>query len=453
MSTDTNIVLTHGYFLNEDEKELKIMRPYPTLGILYVSAYLKQHGHSVKIVDSTFSDTPSWKVEILACKPKIMAFYANLMTKVKVLELVKFVREMLPDTHIIAGGPDVTYNAENYLNAGFDFVVSGEGEQTMYELCTALLNGTQTDSIPGVSFLSNGDLVQLPSRQKIKELKELPFPDRAGISMENYLQTWQHYHGKRTLNISTQRGCPYTCKWCSTAVYGQSYRRNTPARVVEEILHLKAAYNIEALWFVDDVFTVSHKWIQELHAEFIKHDLYMPFECITRAERLNDEMLERLQQMGCFRIWIGAESGSQKVIDLMDRRVSLDTVKQMIRRTQDFGMEAGTFIMVGYPGEQFSDILLTSQYLRDCVPNLLTITRAYPIKGTGLYEEVITSTTETPEWTTSTDREIKFQTPYSDRFYRYAIRYLMNSWQAKRSGSVTQQWKSKIALTLMKLTK
>ena len=121
----------------------------------------------------------------------------------------------------------------------------------------------------------------------------------------------------------------------------------------------------------------------------------MPFECITRAERLNDEMLERLQQMGCFRIWIGAESGSQKVIDLMDRRVSLDTVKQMIRRTQDFGMEAGTFIMVGYPGEEFSDILLTSQYLRDCIPNLLTITRAYPIKGTGLYEEVITSTTAT----------------------------------------------------------
>jgi radical SAM superfamily enzyme YgiQ (UPF0313 family) len=216
---------------------------------------------------------------------------------------------------------------------------------------------------------------------------------------------------------------------------------------------LKEDFGVEALWFVDDVFTVSHKWIEKLHAEFAKHDLVMPFEIITRAERLNETVLTQLKEMGCFRIWIGAESGSQKIIDRMDRRVKLETVQEMMQLTQKLGMESGTFIMVGYPGETHEDIRATMNHIELCSPDLLTITKAYPIKGTALYEEIEAEITVKPDWNTSTDRDIRFKLPYSDTYYENAIRYLVNGWQGHKFKSLKKKVKSKVAYQLMKTSK
>lgn len=429
------------------------MRPYPTLGLLYISAYLKEHRQSVALLDSTFSSKEDWLKQIENEQPEIIAFYTNLMTKINVIENLKAVKAKFPHIKTIVGGPDVTYNLKNYLSTGFDFAVIGEGEQTMLELYKAILNNTSFEQIGGIAYLKEGKVIQTNAREKIKVLADLPFPDRKGLEIENYLSVWKKHHGKRTLNISTQRGCPYTCKWCSTAVYGQSYRRNSPQRVVEEILQLKKEFNVEALWFVDDVFTVSHKWIEQLHAEFQKNNLFIPFECITRAERLNEVVLHQLKEMGCFRIWIGAESGSQKIIDKMDRRVELKTVQEMMNKTQELGMEAGTFIMVGYPEENHEDILATYEHIRACNPDLLTITKAYPIKGTGLYTEIEGTITQPANWEKSTDRDIKIKLPYTDSYYENAIRYLVNGWKAKKDNSIKHALKSKIALTLMKLKK
>lgn len=448
-----NIALTHGYFLTEDLKEQEIMRPYPTLGLLYISAFLKQHHKHVTVVDSTFITRDEWKTTLLELQPVALAFYSNLMTKIRVLELAHWIQEILPETVLIVGGPDVTYNIDNYLNEGFRYVIFGEGESTMLELYEAIEQQQPVSEIQGIAYSVNGTVHKNDARSNIRDLSVLPFPDRNAIPIHKYLDVWQKHHGKRTLNISTQRGCPYTCKWCSTAVYGQSYRRNDPQRVVAEILELKNTFGVEALWFVDDVFTVSHKWISELHQAFRANDLVIPFECITRAERLNDEMLQLLKEMGCFRIWIGAESGSQQVIDRMDRRVSLSTVQQMMQRTRQLGMEAGTFIMVGYPGEKLEDIRQTMNHIRACNPHLLTITQAYPIKGTGLFTEIEEQITYRPAWNISTDREIRFALPYSDRFYRHAIRYLVNGWVAHRDRSPKHQLKSRIAYTFMSLFK
>lgn len=442
------VVLTHAYFLNDDPKEREIMRPYPPLGLLYLSAWLKQHDYQPEVIDSTFMRPSDWLEAVRTSKPDVLACYANLMTKVKLLELVQKVRSVLPECVLVAGGPDVSYNAENYLQAGFDVIISGEGEQSLLELVQALKQTKDLADIPGISYLAEGKLVENPAREKMRHLADLPFPDRAAIPFENYLETWQTHHGLRTANISTQRGCPYTCKWCSTAVYGQSYRRNSPERVVEEILLLKDRYGVEALWFVDDVFTVSHKWVGGLHAAFQAAKLKIPFECITRAERLNDEILHKLKDMGCFRIWIGAESGSQRIIDRMDRRVDLQEVQDMMRRTQALGMEAGTFLMVGYPGETHDDIRQSLDHLRKARPSLLTITRAYPIKGTGLYAEV-ESTLEFPDWQRSTDRDLKIPVAYNDAYYKAAIRYLVNGWKATTSGSGKNRMKSIISYWFM----
>lgn len=447
------VVLTHAYFIHEDVKEQKIMRPYPTLGLLYISSFLKQENIDVTLIDSTFSETDHWRQQIIEAQPDVLAFYTNLMTKVQVIQQVQLLKEHLPKTHFIVGGPDVSYNQENYLKAGFDFIVIGEGEQTMLELVQAFERQGNISEVAGIAYMDNNTLIQTEARTKIKELPSLPFPDRKAIPFEKYLQVWETHHGKRTANISTQRGCPYTCKWCSTAVYGQSYRRNDPERVVEEILHLQNEFGVEALWFVDDVFTVSHKWIDRLHAAFSKIDLVIPFEIITRAERLNEHVLQQLKDMGCFRIWIGAESGSQKIIDRMDRRVTLETVQEMMQLTQRLGMEAGTFIMVGYPGEMHEDIKATMEHIKRCNPDLLTITQAYPIKGTDLYNEIEKDITVKPNWNTSTDRDIRFALPYSDKYYENAIRYLVNGWQGHKFNSRKKKLKSHAAFQLMRFVK
>lgn len=450
-----DLFLAHGYFLAEDEKEQKIMRPYPPLGLLYISGHLKREGFKVELFDSTFQTMENLKQSLLQSPPKVLALYTNLMTKLNLLKIMEFVKAQLPNCSLVLGGPDVSYNVENYLKHGADFLVVGEGEETMKELAEHLLFDThELSDIQGLAFMRNGDVVKTTPRQKVKELDQLALPDRDSIDFNQYLDVWQKHHGKRTANISTQRGCPYTCKWCSTAVYGQSYRRRPASLVADEVEMLIEKYSVEALWFVDDVFTVSHKWLGELHAEFKKRNLKIDFECITRAERLTDDVLKQLAEMGCFRIWIGAESGSQRIIDKMDRRVDIDHVANMMQKTQEFGMEAGTFIMVGYPTETIEDIKLTAAYLKKAKPNQLTITKTYPIKGTSLYQEIEDQITVQPEWSTSTDRDIEFALPYSNRFYHYAIRYVMNEYHMAKEPSLVSKTKfflkSKLAYGFMK---
>ncbi len=455
-----SILLTHSYFLLEDDKEAKIMKPYSPLGLLYISAYLKENHLKNEVFDSTFSSYQKQLAYIQKNQPRIIAIYTNLMTKINVIKLVKELKTnaIYNFPKIILGGPDITYNLENYLNTGADFLIIGEGEETMFELSTALLNHKNTSQISGTAYIKSGKVVKTPERIKMKGLDKLPLPNRKAIDFQPYLDTWRKYHGKNSMTVSTQRGCPYTCKWCSTAVYGQSYRRRPAKMVVEELKLLKSEYNPDAIWFVDDVFTVSHKWIREFHQEMIAQNLKIPFECITRAERLNDEILQLLKEIGCFRIWIGAESGSQKIIDAMDRRVDVNVVKKAIQKTNEIGIESGTFIMVGYPGEDENDINKTIQYLKDANPSQYTITIAYPIKGTSLYNEIEGKITIKPNWETSTDRDIDFKRTYSRKYYDYAVKRIINEvnqhrekQKGNRYNSLKLKTKSVVASLLMRV--
>lgn len=448
-----NIVLTHAYFLKEDPKELQIMKPYPPLGLLYVSAFLEQNGINHDVFDSTFSDKEQWIDFMLAKKPDVIALYTNLMTKVRLIELIKQIRtsEELRETKIVLGGPDVTYNWEDYLKHGADFLVIGEGEETFKELIDQLAGNQRYNDVDGLAFIdAKGQARKNKPRIKIKQVDELPLPNRKRVDLTHYLQAWKEYHGKSTLNISTQRGCPYTCKWCSTAVYGQSYRRRSPQLVVDEIEYLIQEYKVDALWFVDDVFTVSHKWLKAFSEEMQSRKIQIPFECITRAERMNEEVIIQLKKAGCFRIWIGAESGSQRIIDLMDRQVDIKKVSEMMQLTKKHGIETGTFIMVGYPTETLEDINLTIDYLKEADPDLFTITVAYPIKGTGLYEQIESKIVVQPEWSTSTDRQIDFERTYPRQFYDFAIRRIVNEVNFHKQKTKGNSWSKKAVMSKLK---
>jgi radical SAM superfamily enzyme YgiQ (UPF0313 family) len=427
------VLFTHGYFLEEDPKEKAIMRPYPPLGILYLSAFLEEHGIVNEVFDATFSTLEKLKQYLLHQKPDIIGIYTNLMTKINVLKIVDFVKrhESLAQTKIILGGPEVKNHAENFLKYGADVIVLGEGEETMLELVRFFNQPNASYDLKNIRSIAylDGDTHQIKeteSRPLLRQIDLLPMPNRKKIDMQMYFDVWKKHHGQSVVSVSTMRGCPYTCKWCSRAVYGQSYRRKSAKLVVDEMAYLKRHYNPDAIWFVDDVFTISHKWLKEFADEVQTRQLVFPYEIITRADRLNEEVLDMLKASGCFRVWIGAESGSQKIIDAMDRRVDVEVVREMIQLAQKKGIQAGTFIMLGYPGETTADIEETIHHLKVSNPDLYTITIAYPIKGTALYQEVEANFTTFPDWDKGTDREIDFKRTYNKKFYEYAVRLVYN---------------------------
>lgn len=438
-----NIILTHAYFLHEDPKEQQIMKPYPPLGILYISAYLDEKGIDHHVFDTTFSVKSEFYKYLLNGKPDFLAIYINLMTKQNVLEIIRFVREssILNHTKVVLGGPDVRYNAENLLNFGADFLVIGEGEETFFELVTQ----TNFDQIEGIAFKDcEGKIIINKERNLKKNLDELPIPNRNRIDINQYLDIWKKYHRESSITISTMRGCPYTCNWCSRAVYGLSYRRRTPQQVIHEIVDLQNHYKFDHIWFVDDVFTISHKWLEKFVELINSQSIKVSYECITRADRMNDEVIKLLKASGCFRVWIGAESGSQRIIDLMDRRVKISQVQEMINLSQKVGIEAGTFIMLGYPNETEQDIKDTLMHLKKSNPKHFTITITYPIKGTELYEEVeANSTVNELNWSESTDRDINFKRSYSQKYYQYAMQWIvseMNFFQRKSKKLTTMEY-------------
>lgn len=446
------ILLTHGYFLSLDQREQQIMRPYVPLGLLYISGWLKKHDIAHDVLDTTFMHPDEQWQHFVNTQPDIIAFYVNLMTRKHVVSIMRRLRDdhQLAKTRIILGGPEVRNHAEQFLKHGADFLVMGEGEESFLELITCLQNNISTHQVKGIAQLDiDGNLLLAGEREKMRNIDDLPMPNREAVNMQHYLDVWKKHHHQNAISVSTMRGCPYTCKWCSRAVYGQSYRRRSPEKVVEELLYIRNRYAPDTIWFVDDVFTISHKWLQAFADLMQQHQVEIPFECITRADRMSEEVISLLQRAGCFRVWIGAESGSQRIIDAMDRRVEVEQVQRMIQATRASGIEAGTFIMLGYPGEEESDIHATVQHLIAAQPDYFTITTAYPIKGTELYTEVQDNITQAPAWAEGSDRDIQFTRTYAEKYYPHAVRYVVNAVQFTKTGKWVHYLKARLALMSM----
>ena len=421
------ILLTHGYELAADPKERAIMKPYPPLGLLYVAAWLREHGYEPEVFDTTFRSLSELTGRITSGAYDVVGIYTNLMTRPRVVELIDAVRSRpeSSSTRIVLGGPEVTAHVERFLEAGADVIVIGEGEETMHEVVRTFESGGDLRAVEGIAFRGgDGGTIRTPARTLLRELDRLPVPARDLIDMHLYLDAWKRAHGSSAMSVNTMRGCPYTCRWCSRAVYGSSYRRRPVGKVVDEIEMIRREYAPDTLWFVDDVFTISPKWLRAFTEEVTGRDAVVPYECITRADRLDEEMIDLLVASGCFRVWIGAESGSQRIIDAMDRRVSVERVREMMLLSREKGLQTGTFIMLGYPGEELEDILETIEHLKACRPDHYTITTAYPITGTPLYEEVSGRLTVHPDWSQSTDRDLRFERTYPEKFYRHALRHL-----------------------------
>lgn len=422
-------LLTHGYFIQNDLREKILMKPYPPSGLLYLSAWLTREGISNKIYDTTFSSPSDLQEELVNTVPDVIGIYSTLMTKKRVLEIISFIRnhDHLMNMKIIVGGPDTRHNAENYLASGADIIIPGEAEIPLASAIKAIEKNKDLSDINGLIFLKEGK-VFCTDDQKPLIMDSLPFPARESIDVWRYFGEWRKKHGYSSLNISTMRGCPYSCNWCSKSVFGNTYRRRDPALVAEEMIRIKDLYNPDQLWFTDDVFTINKEWLRRFAEQLKLKQVHIPYECISRSDCIDDEIVELLRQTGCRKLWIGAESGSQKVIDLMNRKIKISVTINVLKKVKEAGISTGTFIMSGYPGEKKKDIYETAGYIKRTKPDELTVGLAYPIKGTAFFNQVESTFKEPFDWKNSNEREIRFSKPYSERFYRFTLRYLFNTY-------------------------
>jgi anaerobic magnesium-protoporphyrin IX monomethyl ester cyclase len=354
----------------------------------------------------------------------VVGIAVNLMTKRNALAMIALAK--LHGSRVVIGGPDPPYHAASYLDSGADVVVIGEGEQTLEELLSALRSpGADLSAIQGIAFKApDGSVVRTPPRQLLPDLDRQPFPDRSAIDLPAYLNAWRERHGVGTVSLITARGCPYICTWCSRSVFGETHRRRSVTNVADEVEAIVDRYHPERLWYADDVFAIHRGWTIDYARELERRRLRLPFECISRAERIDDAVADALASLGCFRVWIGSESGSQRVLDAMKRKVSVDQVHTAADRLRRRGIEVGMFIMLGYDGEQMSDLRATVDHLKRTAPDVFLTTVSYPIKGTPYYDTVADRLSSPKAWHEGTDRDLVVRGRPVRRYYDFARRWM-----------------------------
>jgi len=420
-----DLLLTHGYFLSEDSKELQIMKPYVPLGILYLASHLRKRNFDVEVFDTTFSTRQDLLNLLGSVPPAVIGIYANLMTRNSVVQIIRAAKAC--GWKVVIGGPESGANDQEYLSVGADVMVIGEGETTLQELLPIFRSGSaqQLERVHGIAYVDeNGRVQRTPPRALIPDIDNQPWPSRESVPIERYLEIWRKHHGTGSVSLITARGCPYECRWCSHAVYGKTHRRRKPASVVDELEWVLQRYSPDMLWIADDVFTIHHGWLRQFAAEMRHRSIQIPFECISRADRLNPEVADLLAELRCFRIWIGSESGSQRVLDAMERGVTVAQVQEAVKVCKDRGIQTGMFLMWGYEGEELEDIEETIHHVKRTSPDIFFTTVAYPIRGTPYFDQVADRVTSVSSWADGSDRDFRIRGRHSRNFYQNADRLL-----------------------------
>jgi anaerobic magnesium-protoporphyrin IX monomethyl ester cyclase len=413
------VVLVNPYVLAEDEREARTFHPYAPMGPLYVAARLEADGHEVEFFDATFEPNINNIVSTVSVsKADVVGVYATFLSHDNALRVGRAAREM--GAFAVVGGPDANVELEAYLEEAFDAVVLGEGETTTSELVTALEADKDWKVVPGLAWMGDRGVVEGDPRERIGDLDSIAFPARHLVDMEGYARRWRARHGYFALSIMSSRGCPYRCAFCSRPVFGKSVKRRSVANVVEELTELKQRYGADRVRFADDILPMDKEWMMDLCHRIKEADLSLEFECLARADLMDGEILNAMADAGFKEVFYGVESGSDAVLEKMCKGQTRELVQRAATQTRDAGMVQHWFVMFGYPGETLEDIESTIDMVLDVGPESISMTVAYPIRGTPLHEEVQEVLTS-GKWTQSDDVEMMFHNRYPRRFYRWTV--------------------------------
>ncbi len=458
------ILFTHSYFLHFDPKQLKTAMPYPPLGTLYAMAYLREYGFEVQLFDTMFCTSASdINNTIHNFKPDIFISYDdgfNYLTKMCLTNMRQACFDMQSFAKqngclVITSSSDATDHTEDYLKHGADVVVIGEAEQTVLELCNAYKNKKDFTSISGISFFSNTSLIKTPARTVLKDLDALPQPAWDKIDITPYKNMWLNTHGYFSLNFVTTRGCPYKCNWCAKPIYGNRYNSHSAENSVKQIKYWQQQFGFTHVWFADDIFGLKPNWLKEFEFFVKKEKLTISYKIQSRADLLLEEdNIKHLSNSGCSMVWMGAESGSQKILNAMDKGTKVEQIYAATHLLKKNKIQVSLFLQLGYLTETIDDIKLTLKMVKDLLPDDIGISVSYPLPGTVFYNKVKEQIKEKSNWTDSDELAVMFESTYKPQFYKQLQRYIHSIYRLEKAKSLVKEQpflQLKKGLSLVKL--
>ncbi len=398
--------------------------PYPPLGTMYAASYIRTKGYEVALFDAMLADSEDeWAKSLDEHDPQYAIIFEdnfNYLSKMCLLRMREAAFTMIEMAKrrgctVILCGADATDHYSEYLEKGADYVLLGEGEETLAELLSQLSAGKDANQVVGLA----SNLTLLPSRRPdISNLDSLPFPAWDLINIEKYKKIWRERHGYYSMNMVTTRGCPYHCNWCAKPIWGQRYNSRSPENVAAEMKWLKENFAPDHIWFADDIFGLKPNWVERFAELLRENDSVIPFKCLKRADLVTEKTASALAKAGCKTIWLGAESGSQKILDAMDKGDKVEDIYLAAELLHKNGIEVGFFLQFGYPGETWDDVQMTLKMMRDCAPDDIGISVSYPLPGTKFFERVKMELGEKQNWIDSDDLAMLYHGPFPQRFYR-----------------------------------
>ncbi|HTX88004.1 MAG TPA: radical SAM protein [Bacteroidales bacterium] len=431
-----DILLTHSFLLRFDPKQFRTGQAYAPLGTLYAAAMLRKTGISFELYDPMFAESPEALVPVLRReKPKILVIYDdgfNYLSKMCLGNMKDSACRMIragkeQGATVVICSVDANDHAPFYLDQGADYCILGEGEQTLAELSEALAGMTrqQIPDIPGVSWKAPGGVRNSRPREVITRLDDLPFPAWDLLDMDRYRRFWKRKNGSFTLNLVTTRGCPYGCIWCAKPVYGNHYNARSPENVAAELKLLTENYHPDRIWFADDIFGLKPGWIEEYAAKVRPENLVLPYTIQSRVDLLQDDRtVASLAASGCNKVWLGIESGSQKILDAMRKGTTVEQAEAASVKLKEAGIRQAFFLQLGFPGETREDIDRTIRLITRLLPDDIGISVTYPLPGTPFFEAVKSQMKEKMSWSDSNDLSLLYRSSFSPAFYRYLHRYI-----------------------------
>jgi anaerobic magnesium-protoporphyrin IX monomethyl ester cyclase len=441
------VLFTHSYFLLLDPKQVAHSQPYPPLGTILAAAYLRSNGYDVALFDPMFSPGPEGvNKKLEEYLPDIFVVYDdgfNYLTKMCLSNMreAAFKMQAQAKKHnckVIVSSSDATDHAEKYLSHGADLVLTGEAEHTLLEVVKRLEKKSNDFSdIPGLALRAGHQLTRTAARPVSRNLDEFPVPAWDLVDIAPYKKIWLQKHGYFSINVATTRGCPYKCNWCAKPIYGNMYNMRSVERVMEEIRYLKLLFNFDHIWFCDDIFGLKRSWVTEFAEATKKLDFKLKYKIQSRADLLiQKKYVESLAASGCHEVWMGAESGSQKVLDAMDKGTTVEEIREARKLLKQNNIRAAFFLQFGYPGETKEDINRTIQLVKETMPEDIGISVSYPLPGTAFYDKVQGDLREKTNWTDSDDLHMMFRNTFRPKFYKILHRLVHSIYRRRKASNI-----------------
>jgi anaerobic magnesium-protoporphyrin IX monomethyl ester cyclase len=402
---------------------------------------MREAGHTVALFDTNLRESPFEVRDALKeHKPDYFIIYDdgfNYLTKMCLTNMREAACVMAKEAKqsgcvVIINSSDASDRYEYYLNNGVDYVVRAEGEETLKELLNCLDNNGDVSSVDGIACMKD-DIVVTKSRSVIRDLDPLPLPAWDLVDIASYKRTWLSKYSYFSLNLATTRGCPFKCNWCAKPIYGNRYNSRSPQHVVREIELLINNYAPDHFWMCDDIFGLKPGWIQQFRDIVKSKDLKFRYKIQSRVDLLlQEDTIEALAQSGAETVWVGAESGSQKILDAMDKGTTIKEIEEASIMLRKKGIRVGFFLQFGYPGETREDIEKTIAMVLKLMPDEIGISVSYPLPGTKFYEKVKGQLSLKQNWSDSDDLSMMYSGTYPPEFYKILHRYVHNRYGIQR---------------------